>query len=60
MSWYPMFYTTASVVMPKFTSLSMLQNARKREVDLEYVGLTLKDVFNGIGNGFNDRCTIMA
>ena len=47
-------------MITELSSLSVLQNESKREVDLESIGLTMKDIFKGLGNGFNERCTIMA
>ena len=48
-----------SVVITELSSLSVLQNERKTEIDLESVGLTAKDFFKGLRNRFNKRCTIV-
>ena len=47
-------------MVSELPSLSVLQNEYKREVDLESIGLTMKDIFKGLGNGFNEWSTIMA
>ena len=42
-------------MISKLSSLSVLQNERKREVDLESVGLMTKHILNDMVNGFSER-----
>ena len=45
----------AGIMISELASVSVLQNKRKKEVDLESIGLMLEDIFNGMDNGINER-----
>ena len=47
------------VVVSELSSLPVLQNKRKREVDLERVSLAVKDIIKSLCNGFYERYTIV-
>ena len=53
-----MLVVTGTMVS-ELSSLSVLQNERKREVNLESISLVVKDHLNGLCNGFCERSMII-